>query len=352
MTTGIVPSFGRPGIGSAQVAQRRNVSRNGALDYYPAGGVIKGASARDPGNSAYSTRALRAGLLLGKITSGGYYANSIYGLTNGALTSAGTTVTVAAAVVTELVRRVGASGTFKLTGPPTAAGVVRTATVTYSAASGTSITITAIGVNEVQTVAFAIASTGGSIALELYDPRNNSYVKVEAAAWSATDATYLSNIQAKLDLAFGAANVVVVSAQSATDTDSALVFTYSGATVAALPVVDGSGTAKLPIVTTLPTSSTSYTVARTTAGVDGRFVTQSLVQPTDGSETIRTVVPDGYGLVIPDDDSDIDFPMIPIAGTLDVGQIIDYPADASLKAYVRQSLSTLSGGKWIFSDQF
>ena len=33
MPTGIQPIFGRPGIGTAQVAQRRNVSRNGALDF-------------------------------------------------------------------------------------------------------------------------------------------------------------------------------------------------------------------------------------------------------------------------------------------------------------------------------
>src|SRR5262245_40565650 len=119
MTTGIVPSFGRPGIGSAQVAQRRNVSRNGALDYYPAGGVIKGSKARDPGNSAFSTLALRAGLLMGKITSGGYWANSIMGLSNGALTSTGTTLNVPVATAVEIVRRIGSTGTFKLTGPPT-----------------------------------------------------------------------------------------------------------------------------------------------------------------------------------------------------------------------------------------
>lgn len=351
MATGILPSFGRPGIGSAQVAQRRNVSRNGAFDFHPGGGTIKGSVARDPGNSAYSTLCLRPGLVMGKITSSGYWANSILGVTGGALTSIGTSVTIPAATSTELARRVGATGTFKLTGPPTASGTVRTLTATYSALGATTATITALGVNEVQTVNLVTAATAGSIRLYVQKP-DGTLVLTPAAAWSATDATLLSNLQTALDTATGVTNGIVASAIAATDTDLGFVLTFSGTGYANLSGPTSGGSWALVGVQTLFTSNTgSYTV-RTTAGVDGRFVTGSLIQPTDGSETPLSLIPDGYGLVVPDDSSDIDFPMIPVAGILDTTNIIDYPADSSTKAWLRGQLSNASGGKFVFSDQY
>jgi hypothetical protein len=350
MPAGIYPNFGRPGIGTAQLAQRRNVGRNGAFAFYPAGGVIEGTKARDPGNSAYSTLALRPGLLMGKITSGGYWANSILGLTDGALASAGTTVTLSAAAAAELVRRVGASGTFKLTGPPTAAGIVRTLTITYSAVdTGTGVvTITAPGVNEVQTIAFGAAATAGTFKIG-FTLASGAVVWTDTIAWSATDATFLSNMNAAIDNVLGA-GLVVATAIPATDTDLGFVLTFSGAGYTALPQ------SLVAIDAAALTSVTTVTVTRTTTGVDGRFVTISLAQPSDGSETIRSMIPDGYGLVIPDDSADIDFPMIPIAGTVDVGAtgfgVIDWPSDASLKSYIRAALEIAGGGEWVFSDMF
>lgn len=337
-------SFGRPGIGTALSAVRRNVSRNGALDFYPAGGAIKGTKARDPGNSD-TVLNLRPGLVMGKITSGGLWANSILGLTNGALAVGGTTLTVGAACVTELVRRVGATGTFKLTGPPTAAGVVKTLTVTYSAASGTSITITALGANQVEQINFNLASTAGNLQLRIQKP-DGTFATTGNAAWNATDATYLASINTALDTATGVVGGIVATAISAVDPDLGIKLTYSGTGYAGLAWVPAT-------VAVFPTTSTIATYLPVTTAVDGRFVTASVVQPTDGSETPLSIIPDGFGLVIPDDGtSDIDFAMIPVAGTLDTAQIIDYPADASLKTWLRTSLSTLAGGKWIFSDLF
>lgn len=231
MSTGITPLFGRPGIGTAQTAQRRNVSRNGALDYYPAGAIIEGTKSRDPDNSSASILTLRPGLLMGKITSGGKYAPAIIGVTQGAYTSGGTSLTLTAAQAVELVRRIGSSGTFNLIGPATAGGANNTTQVTYSAVNTTTgvVTITDIGANRI---------AGCFVAAE------------------------------------------------------------------------------------------------------------------DGSQTPITLIPDGYGLVVPDDDSDLEFPMVPVAGTIDVDQIINWPSDTTLKTWIRTSLSTVSGGKWIFSDQF
>lgn len=228
----IQPLLGRPRIGSERTVTHRVVSRQGFWDFLANGVVVDGTKTRDPGNSADSTLVIRPGTLMGKVTSGGKYANSVIGVTTGAYTSGGTTLTVSAAQAAELARRVGASGTFKLVGPATAGGSNNTTTVTYSAVntSNGQITITDIGANRI-------------------------------------------------------------------------------------------------------------------AGC--------LVCPSDGSETPLTLVPDGYGLVIPDDSADVEWPLVPIGGVIDQAQILPaWPSDATLRTYIRTSLSSVSGGKFTFGDQF
>lgn len=141
---------GLPGMRAARTAAHRTILRQGDYTFYAGGGTIAGGCSRDPGNTSYVDR-LRAGLLMGKISSVvnslgtvGHWAPSILGLTTNAEAIGATTIEASAAVVTELVRRCGASGTFTLVGPPSANGVVASETVTYSAASGTAITATAI----------------------------------------------------------------------------------------------------------------------------------------------------------------------------------------------------------------
>lgn len=228
---GIQPIFGRPGIGTTLTAQRRNIFKSTADAYLPGGKVIDGTASRDPGNSDGDVTILRAGLVMGKITSSGYYANSILGLSVGAVAAAATSLTVPAATATEIVRRIGTSGTFKLTGPPTAAGTVATQTVTYSAVNTT---------------------TG----------------------------------------------VITCTALSAASVD------------------------------------------------------KSLVQPTDGSETPLTFIDDGYGVPLPADGTNVNFPLIPVSGVVVSSQLIDYPADASLKTWLKDALSTFVGGKYVFDDTF
>lgn len=343
MTIGIQQVFGRPGIGTAQVAQRRNLSRNGALDYYPAGGTIEGTKARDPGNSAYSTLALRPGLVMGKITSGGFWANSIIGLSNGAITGAATTLSVSAAAATEIVRRIGTTGTFKLTGPPTAAGTVRTRTVTYSAVNTSTgdITITALGTADVWTLTAPAGQDGGFYQLRVTTGKGTSAeasATTTSLAANANSATVDAALEALANV--GAAGVVAVYA------DPTLTLTFAS----------NLGPVEVEVVSDTTNDGGvfegGWAAVHTTTGVDGRFVTLSLVQPTDGSETPLSFIPDGYGYVVPDDSSDVPFPLIPAAGTVDVANIIDYPSDASLKTWLKQSVSTLTGGKWIFSDVF
>ncbi len=142
---------GLPGTRVHTTASYRTVTSGGPLmAVLPRGRIIAGACSRDPGNTTDVTR-LRAGIVMGKITSVvnslgtvGFFAPAIYGVTTNAEPTGSTSIQATAAVVTELIRRRGTTGTFNLIGPGSAAGVVISETVTYSAASSTNITVTAL----------------------------------------------------------------------------------------------------------------------------------------------------------------------------------------------------------------
>jgi hypothetical protein len=141
------PIIGMPGVRTGSQAAARVVSRGAGLEAYLAGGkVIDGAKSRDSGNTSF-LHILRAGTLMGKVTASGKFAPSIIGVITEAVSATGTTVTVSAAQATELVRRVGATGTLRLVGPPAAAGTVATFTETYSAVNTTTGAITVSGLN-------------------------------------------------------------------------------------------------------------------------------------------------------------------------------------------------------------
>ncbi len=140
----------RPGLGTEQTATPRSFVRQGSEQYFSRGVTISGDASRDPGNTG-DINILRPGLALGRIDSVvnslgtvGDYAPSCLGLITNAEAVASTAIEASAAVVTEIARRIGATGTFYLVGPPAANGVAAQELVTYSAASGTSITVTAL----------------------------------------------------------------------------------------------------------------------------------------------------------------------------------------------------------------
>ena len=138
------PFIGMPGVKSLRSATPRRIflTDEGRV-YLPSIQSIDGTLSRDPGNTG-DLPVLRPGLLMGKVTSSGKYAPAILGVTTNAEAIGSTSIEASAAVVTELVRRVGSSGTFTLRGPASANGVIDSQTVTYSAASGTAITCTAL----------------------------------------------------------------------------------------------------------------------------------------------------------------------------------------------------------------
>lgn len=144
------PTLGLPGVKSDRTATPRTLlqSQDGSL-FLPGGRVINGSLSRDPDNTG-DLDVLRAGMIMGKITSSGKYAPSFIAKVAADYTSGATSLTVSAAHAVEISRRVGASGTLKLTHAPTASGtVVPQATLTYSAINtGTGVlTITNIGAN-------------------------------------------------------------------------------------------------------------------------------------------------------------------------------------------------------------
>ena len=152
-----------PGVGSDRTATPRRVLLASGI-FLPGGKILSGANSRDPLNTG-DLDVLRAGVVLGKITSGGKYAPSILGVLAAAYELTGgddVEMTVSAATATELVRRIGASGTFNVTGPPSAAGTVVTEEVTYSAVNTTTGVITITEAAAAYVIGSFIQPTDGS----------------------------------------------------------------------------------------------------------------------------------------------------------------------------------------------
>lgn len=148
--------FGRPGLTTEQTTQHRKIFRDCGM-YLTSGRVIDATQSRDPGNTG-DLGVLRAGLLMGKITSAtfgtvGQYAPSIIGVLQSAYTSGGTEMTVTAAQAVELNRIAGSAGTSELVciGPPSAAGTVAVTALTHSGINTSTgvITISDAGVNKI-----------------------------------------------------------------------------------------------------------------------------------------------------------------------------------------------------------
>ena len=179
-----------PGIGSSLINLNRSVWLGRAgVQYLPGGGQIDGALARDLSNTAAKWEAggvalppnaqstffdtLQAGLLMGKITTGGKYRNSIIGAI-GTATSAATvtSITVPAAVATEVARLISqAAGNvnLKLIGPPTTTGTVATTAIVATAASGTTLTVSSVTVPVCTADSFLTPADGSQTPITFVD---------------------------------------------------------------------------------------------------------------------------------------------------------------------------------------
>lgn len=348
-----ITSAGTPGYKTPRTATPNDILAQGSQGRYASGyRVIDGSKGRDSGNSD-TTTVLRGGMLMGKITSGGKYAPAVIGVSDVAYTS-GTSLSLLEATGDEVVRRIGSSGTFKITGPPTAAGTVRTLTATFSAiaAAGSGhrvATITALGASQVDRINFNLASTAGNLQLRVQKP-DGTFATTANIAWNATDATYLAAINSALDTTTGVAGSIVATAISAVDPDLGFELTYSNA-AAAYP--NGATAAQVAL---FPTTSTAAVYTRITTAVDARFVTGSLIQPNDGSETIRGAMNNPWGALLVDENlTSIDVPLtnlligghveptrIPVPGTTYAS------LDASTASWIKTQLKAI--GSFTFTD--
>ncbi len=145
---------GKPGVLPGYLATPREVfSANRQFAQFVAGSpTIDGTNTSSPTNAPYTWLVL-GGTLMGRVSATGKYANSVLGQTTAAYShsTSGTAVQTDVNTAAEVVRRLGASGTFKLTGPPTAGGAVATQVMTYSAVNLSTgvITVTAGGADAV-----------------------------------------------------------------------------------------------------------------------------------------------------------------------------------------------------------
>lgn len=337
-------TLGVPGTVSGDQVTFGTVWLSGQGVYKPGAGLINVAKTRDTGNTT-STGILRTGLLMAYNPAGKDYANWPIGVSTAAITGAGTTLTVSATQAAELVRRVGATGTFVLTGPEAASGTVRQRTVTYSAVNATTgaITITALGTNQVENVRLNLASTGGNLQLNVSLPTG---VRVTTAniAWNATDATYLAAINSGLDTATGVVGGIVATAISAVDPDLGFVLTYSGTGYAGKTFAPA-------VVVVYPTSSTSSVVQPVTAAVQGAFIAGSVVSEANYSKPITLIdcPPDPSNMTLVTT-TYCDWSAIPMTGAINSDSILDYPSDPSLRLWIQEQMSSLAGNKFTFSS--
>jgi len=188
---------GKPGVQSTTyTATPREIfyDSRAAAKFIPGPVSVDGTLSGNPGNSPYDY-ILFAGTPVGRVTNTGKYAVSILGVTTVAYADNDLTLTTSAATAKEIVRRIGTSGTFKLTGPPAAAGVVAVTTVTFSAVDTSSgvITVSDLNLNKIagswiqptdgsETIVTLIADTWG---LKVADAMNVNRVDVfDAELWA------------------------------------------------------------------------------------------------------------------------------------------------------------------------
>jgi hypothetical protein len=94
-----------------------------------------------------------------------------------------------------------------------------------------------------------------------------------------------------------------------------------------------------------------------TIGATGvAMIAGSLVQPTDGTETILTFLVDGFPMEMSDNQgnaTDIEDPKIAIEGEIEGSQLLNWPSDTSLQTYIMTALSQVpGGGKFVFTGVY
>ncbi|HEX8323090.1 MAG TPA: hypothetical protein VF595_04175 [Tepidisphaeraceae bacterium] len=149
-----------------------------------------------------------------------------------------------------------------------------------------------------------------------------------------------------------AGTVTGITVPAAVATEVARLISVTGGNVS-LKVVGpptAAGTVATTTITATAAAGTSITITSATLPA---YVIGSLITPADGSETVIVPFSFPYGVSVLEEGTSvrIDQPLRlhPRKGDIDVTRVVNYPADASLKAYVKGQLKAASG-MFTFSD--
>jgi hypothetical protein len=161
-----------PSISTARTAAYRTVILADEK-FLPGFHTIAGSVSRDPLNSERVDE-LRPGLLLGIVTATKKFAPSIIGVTVNAYADNDLVLDVSAATATEILRRVGTTGTVNLVGPPTANGTVASTAVAYTAINTTTGRLTVPDLNVAAVAGSWIVPNDGSQTIVTFVPNGYS----------------------------------------------------------------------------------------------------------------------------------------------------------------------------------
>ncbi len=178
-----------PAVYTARSVTPRNIFKSGTPEYLPSLATIDGTKSRDITNDDITV--LRAGTLMGKVTTGGKFRPAIIGILGTATTAATvTSVTVTAAQATEVARLIALAGgnvALKLVGPPTAGGTVASTSITVTAASGTTLTVSSVTTPVIVVGSLIMPADGSQTIVQILPDQYG--VSVTDQAGTSQDAT-------------------------------------------------------------------------------------------------------------------------------------------------------------------
>jgi len=220
-------------------------------------------------------------------------------------------------------------------------GVVVNDLVIAETTPGELAAVATTGVTCIQTLNLTNQAAGDKYVLRLVHPTTGVIYQTAELAGNANAAA----IETELTATVGANDIAV------SGTATAPVLTFDDVT---------HGWANLPVqlveivhTTPVPTANLRPTVTMTTEGRDGRFPTGSLIMADDGSGTPLSFIIEEYGIKVTDSSGtskDVQYPRVPIAGTVKSGAIINYPTENSLQRWLKDQLNAVA--PFIFDDDY
>ncbi len=121
------------------------------------------------------------------------------------------------------------------------------------------------------------------------------------------------------------------------------------------PEVADTAPVNTEIATIISVDTGAGTVDITGTELTNDFIVGSWVGLGNGAEVPRMLCEDEYGVRVTDRDAvsvDVDWSRCLNAGTLDVGQIVDYPTDVALIEFLKDTLRQTTRGLFQFSDDY